>query len=268
MRQLLFESLEARKVLATVNTDLLDYSPADWAHVYANDFQPGEAIEFQVTHVDGVANTGAGHLPWTVFDGGEADLDGLVNGSVRTAWYVNPDDSAGSQFELTATGLASNQTAATRFSEASQNKFGQFANQPDNFEYVVGSLNQNNSEYTEGASVPYRFFIENAAENGALTLSVYYHATSGTHNAQDFLTSDNASEMIGDAQRFGPAAASLFPDFDFTTCVNSQSVPIPDDPSIPYDDPGLYPGSRNFFAVQQLSVHSELGVWADGRWRA
>ncbi|MCE6982860.1 hypothetical protein EI534_37035, partial [Pseudomonas frederiksbergensis] len=35
-------------------------------------------------------------------DGGAGDLDGQVNGSVTTSWYVNPDDSAGATFLLTA----------------------------------------------------------------------------------------------------------------------------------------------------------------------
>jgi hypothetical protein len=47
-------------------------------------------------------DTGAGHEPWYVTDGGAGDLDGQVNGSVTTSWYVNPDDSAGATFLLTA----------------------------------------------------------------------------------------------------------------------------------------------------------------------
>src|SRR5262249_40556781 len=45
-----------------------------------------------------------GHEPWFVVDGGAGDLDGVANGSFRTNWYVNPDDSAGSSFLLTAAG--------------------------------------------------------------------------------------------------------------------------------------------------------------------
>ncbi len=38
-------------------------------------------------------------------------LDGTVDRKFEANWYMNPNDSVGSVFELTATGLDSNQTA-------------------------------------------------------------------------------------------------------------------------------------------------------------
>ncbi|MCI0335655.1 MAG: LEPR-XLL domain-containing protein, partial [Planctomycetes bacterium] len=117
-RGLQLESLEDRLLLsANVATDQADYAPGATAHIFASDFAIGEAVQFQVLHNDGTPNTGNGHLPWTVVDGSADDLDGLVNGDVHTTWYVDPDDSADSSFDLTALGLTSGWSATTTFTD-------------------------------------------------------------------------------------------------------------------------------------------------------
>ncbi|WP_223543571.1 DUF5801 repeats-in-toxin domain-containing protein [Pseudomonas sp. GL-B-12] len=99
-----------------VTTDLKDYAPGSTAIITASGFAAGSTVTLEVDHAigagaDGVwgtsddvldTNTGEGHEPWSVTDGGAGDLDGQVNGSVTTSWYVNPDDSAGATFLLTA----------------------------------------------------------------------------------------------------------------------------------------------------------------------
>ncbi|VEP16415.1 hypothetical protein H1P_4470002 [Hyella patelloides LEGE 07179] len=102
----------------TVTTDLDDYAPGSTAIISGNNFQVGETVELQILHTDGTPNTGGGHTPWLITDGGLADLDGKVDGNFQTTWYVNPDDSADSAFELTATGLNSNQAAITTFTDS------------------------------------------------------------------------------------------------------------------------------------------------------
>ncbi len=104
--------------MAVVAADKPDYAPGETAHIFASGYQPGEAVQFQVLHNDGTPNTGNGHLPWTVVDGSSADLDGHVDGNVETTWYVNPDDSANSSFELTAVGLTSDQEANNVFTDS------------------------------------------------------------------------------------------------------------------------------------------------------
>jgi len=116
---------------ALVQTDLLDYAPGATATITASNFSVGETVEFQVIHLDpgndgryGTAddvagdNSGQGHLPWFVTDGGVGDLDGLANGTLVTRWYVNPDDSAGATFRLTAVGQESDQSATTLFTDS------------------------------------------------------------------------------------------------------------------------------------------------------
>jgi len=101
----------------TVTTDQEDYSPGDTAIITATDFNIGETVEFQVLHIGGKPNTGNGHLPWQVTDGGVNDLDGIADGNITTTWYVDPDDSLNSIFELTANGLTSGFTASTTFTD-------------------------------------------------------------------------------------------------------------------------------------------------------
>ncbi|MCJ1884352.1 hypothetical protein LNN38_05765 [Pseudomonas sp. LA21] len=100
----------------TVTTDQQDYPPGSTATITASGFAAGSTLRFQVQHASGagadgiwgtpddviVITSGAGHDPWYVTDGGPDDLDGQANGSVTTSWYVNPDDSAGATFLLTA----------------------------------------------------------------------------------------------------------------------------------------------------------------------
>ncbi|MBA6111257.1 hypothetical protein H4C48_12925 [Pseudomonas asiatica] len=107
----------------TVTTDQSDYSPGSTAIVTASGFAAGSTVAFEVDHVtdagadklwgtpDDVLATssGEGHTPWYVTDGGAGDLDGEVNGSITTSWYVNPDDSAGATFLLSATAAGADQ---------------------------------------------------------------------------------------------------------------------------------------------------------------
>ncbi len=116
-----------------VGTDLLDYAPGSTATITASDFIIGSTLQFQVLHVvaagdDGLYgtlddvlgdNSGAGHEAWIVSDGVRTagadgvlgtsddggDLDGVADGNIVTSWYINPDDSLGATFLLTATGI-------------------------------------------------------------------------------------------------------------------------------------------------------------------
>jgi len=53
-----------------------------------------------------------------VTDGGAGDLDGLVDGNVHTTWFVDPDDSLDSSFDLTAAGLTSSLSASNTFTDS------------------------------------------------------------------------------------------------------------------------------------------------------
>ena len=104
--------------IATVTTDKQDYPPGSTATITGENFEPGETVELQVLHNDGTPNTGGGHEPWQVTDGGAGDLDGAVNGTIISTWFVNPDDSLDSSFDLTAIGLNSGRFATHQFTDS------------------------------------------------------------------------------------------------------------------------------------------------------
>ena len=114
----------------SVTTDQNDYAPGSTALITASGFAAGSTVKIEVDHAtapgaDGVwgtaddvldTSTGAGHDPWYVTDGGAGDLDGQANGSVTTSWYVDPDDSAGARFLLSAS--SDGATATATFTDA------------------------------------------------------------------------------------------------------------------------------------------------------
>ena len=75
-------------------TDQLDYPPGSTALISGSGFHANETVTLQVTHVPG-PSTGAGHLPWTVTTD--------ASGHFSSSWFVDPDDSLGATFLLTAT---------------------------------------------------------------------------------------------------------------------------------------------------------------------
>ena len=118
------EPLEHRRLLtASVLTDKPDYLGGSTAFFTASGFDPGAAVQFQVVKTSITPNVVEG--TWSVTDGNtkatNPDLDGVVNGSAQTSWYVDPAFSVGATFSLTATGLASGltRTATTTFTDAS-----------------------------------------------------------------------------------------------------------------------------------------------------
>ncbi|MFR0688061.1 DUF5801 repeats-in-toxin domain-containing protein [Enterobacterales bacterium AE_CKDN230030158-1A_HGKHYDSX7] len=114
-----------------LSTDQNDYAPGSTVILTASGFSAGSTVKLEVDHVtnpgaDGAwgtsddvidTNTGSGHEPWYVTDGGAGDLDGQVNGSITAAWYVDPDDSAGARFLLSAS-ASDGSMATTTFTDA------------------------------------------------------------------------------------------------------------------------------------------------------
>lgn len=115
----------------TVATSFEGYAPGETAGITATGFELGSTAEFHISHVsgagaDGILSTlndeleesdGDGHDVWSLTDGGADDLDGLVNGTIQTSWYVNPDDSLDATFLLSAIG-SDGQIATNAFTDA------------------------------------------------------------------------------------------------------------------------------------------------------
>ena len=179
-----FEQLEDRLLpSAAVFTNKLDYAPGSTALITATGFQPGETIELQVLHIDGKSNAGPQHAPWFVTDGGAGDLDGKVNGQVRTQWFVAAD-SRNSWLEVTAQGLSSGETAHEVFHDS-----------PLVGSVTVGSQTGSLTTGT-GGSVTYLITVTRGTGAGAFTATLSANGLPGGANASfspsslSFLASD------------------------------------------------------------------------------
>src|SRR5262245_52155362 len=96
--------------MACGSTDLFDYAAGIYANITGGGFRAGEPVTLQVTHTNGAIDGGAGHDTWTV----TAD----PAGKIASTWYVDPDNSLGSEFLLHARGSQSNLAATWAFMDA------------------------------------------------------------------------------------------------------------------------------------------------------
>ena len=175
-----------------VFTDRANYFPGETAFITGLGFWPNEIVTLQVVHTDGTSNDGGGHTPWNV------TADAL--GSFDSSWFVDPDDSAGSSFLLTATGNSSGQVAEAAFTDGSAN-LDTCENGPASAPttctgeaWTNGNVNGSKGHYAEGQSVPYRTIFENLTAGNTYTLTVEYDTTQGGKHAFDYLTSFDTTE--------------------------------------------------------------------------
>jgi hypothetical protein len=181
----------AQQQLATIDTDRDDYRPGDTAIIAGTGWAPYEPVTLQVEHADGTPDGGSGHEAWTVnADGG---------GNVSSSWYVDPDDSVGSVFQLTAVGGTSGFTASATFTDQSAATLEQCRNgaaaTPNNclalggnVGWVNGNAGNSNSHYIEGYSIPYRTIMTSLPVGTELQLDLGYDIRNSGKNAIDFLT--------------------------------------------------------------------------------
>ncbi len=215
--------------MATIKTNKTDYAPGETSIITADGFASGSTIVFNVQHVidpgyDGIwgttddtlgDNTGAGHEPWYVTDGGTGDLDGIANGSIQAEWYVNPDDSLNETFLATAQqvdagtdgafGTADDvsvgDVATTSFTDGDQGLWA-WRNQPGPTlnEWDAGTtIQSSNSIYAEGEVIPFRWTIGTGnpapqlQEGVTYTIQLDWAYAGGTTSPQklffDYLTS-------------------------------------------------------------------------------
>jgi tRNA A37 threonylcarbamoyltransferase TsaD len=219
-RRFFFETLEDRRLLATVLTDKLDYAPAETALITASDFERGESVKFQVLHIDGTPNTGNGHEPWTVTDGGTGDLDGKRDGNISTTWFVDPDDSLGATFELSALGLSSGLFDTHIFTDAGPPSVDQLY-QWDPPGWVTGN---NDGPYFEGDTVPYYTSLSNLVVGTTYQLTIEWDTTKSGKHALDYIGTFDASVTPID-----PAVEAGI------NVVTTDTIAIPLDPNITAD---------------------------------
>src|SRR5688572_5127122 len=118
MRAIAIEMLEQRQLLSSVLTDQSDYRPGSTALINASDFQAGETISFHIDRTDGVPiEAPPAIIDWQVTDGSAQDLDGQVDGTVWTTWYVDAQFE-GASLLASAAGDLSGLTAETAFTDS------------------------------------------------------------------------------------------------------------------------------------------------------
>ena len=184
--------LEDRLLMtANVVTDQADYAPGEMAYIVASNFAIGETVQFQVLHIDGTPNTGHGHEPWQVTDGVsgdfdgdgilDGDVDGIADGNIKSTWYVHPDDSAGSTFELSAVGLISGEAAQHIFTDDG-------ADSPANITGDPNWLNVSGNNPVTTITAPAGFVISKIAiksGNGAFSVPDPDNVDPGDDNTGD-----------------------------------------------------------------------------------
>ncbi len=179
----------------SVATDLADYAPGATAQITGSGFWPNEIVTLQVTHADGTPDGGAGHEPWTVTAG--------PLGSFTTSWYVDPDDSLGSTFLLTAVGRDSGLTAETTFTDAPPPDLQQLwqCDPPNGYDpstydcaaspgWVFGN---NDGLFFEGDTVPYRTRMQNLDSGNDYSITIQWDTSQSSKHALDYLKSFNAT---------------------------------------------------------------------------
>lgn len=226
---LVLENLEARTTpTASVFTDLADYAPGETALITAQGFAPGSTLELQVIHVSGMGddgiygtpddvpgnNTGKGHEPWRITDGGAGDLDRVANGVILTTWYVNPDDSYLERFLLTAKGTGGDKIFGTgddefashTFTDATgiTNKVYQHWADAGAGDWNNNILNDQKSNYFEGEVVPHVFIYKASntkplvnGQSYSFDITYNYYEQNTNSGGFAYITTFNKDRMPG-----------------------------------------------------------------------
>jgi hypothetical protein len=194
---------------AWVRTDKWDYQPGETAQISGGGFQPGESVMLQVVHTnpDSYDPDKSAHLPWPV----AADS----SGGIQSIWFVDPIDSLGEEYLLTADGLSSGLHAEYHFTDANPSAdLDQCAN--DKFpspstdgcsasenDWVNGNVNESKANYFEGDSLPYRMLFDHltvgTVPTGPIhTVIIKWDTTKGDKHALDYLTTYNTTVTTAD----------------------------------------------------------------------
>jgi hypothetical protein len=159
---------------ATVQTDRLDYYPGENVIITGAGWQSGEVVQLLIHEEPPLDPDLALYA--------NADESGMIlNNEFYTDWHDN-----GVTFTLTATGLNSQLTAQTTFTDSAAN-LDQWANLPTG-SWVNGNLGASKSSYFEGNSVPYRITMSGLPLTSH-TITIEWDTTKSGKHALDYLTS-------------------------------------------------------------------------------
>lgn len=185
-----------------VTTDKRDYQPGETAQLTGGGFDGDTTIWLQVQHADpnAVDTDPEHHLPYPV----QPNPDGTFS----SIWYVEPSDSLGQEYVVTATGDPSGRIAEAHFTDAALASLDQCANDPapspntdgcnsSATQWVNGNLGASKSVYKEGDSIPYRLTFTGLSTTGSHTVTIEWDTTKSGKHALDYITTFNRT--VGNA---------------------------------------------------------------------
>jgi hypothetical protein len=231
-RKIMLEQLEDRTLLsAWVQTDRTDYLPLTAANITGGEWLANETVQLRVVRTD----TSTLLADW------QAGADG--SGRFQTSWNVG--DNPGAPFQLTATGLTSGSTAQVAFTDGTVTDIQGWENKLT-VPAWGGTLQGNNSSYSESGWVPYRFVDTNgevAGSSHTLVLKYDFTDSQGVHFI-DSLGSYNNTITSGADPASGVTGAG-----------SPTTFSIPVDPSLPSGVQNLY-GTASTHLVTAYNVSS------------
>jgi hypothetical protein len=192
---------------ATLKTDSLSYDVGSQVGILGDYFYAGETVSVVAARASGMPLPVGAQAAWevvvsgippsssgaisnqTISDGSGPDLESFL-----TQWTVVDGFTPGETLVLTAFGQTSGYEVSTTFLCA-KSKYDQLQNgTPANPQWHNGNINKNNSCYSEGSSVPYRFFVLSLSANSTHTFQISFQATKNGIHAFDYLTQYNLTE--------------------------------------------------------------------------
>jgi len=196
----------------SVSTDQADYAPGDTAIIYGAGFAADDTITLQVTHIDGTPPGGEGHNPWTAV----SDADG----NFTSTWFVNPDDSGGSTFLLTADG--SGLHAETTFTDVVGGNGVVTSVTADDGGCVAVSANATTTVWDVQPGSTYTVTISgvNDAANGGTDATMPVHLQNATTGSL-CLTAENAGTGVYTVQISVPVYACDTSPINYGSCDNN-----------------------------------------------
>jgi hypothetical protein len=226
---------------ATVTTDKTDYLPGETVVVSGTGWQPGETVNLVFHETNGPDDD-------VTYQAVADDA-----GNISNTRFAPDSHDYGVVFTLTATGISSNLTAQTMFTDGANldSCANGPASAPTNCEWVNGNLTASKSHYVEGGSVPFRLVIDGLSI-GTHTVTIAWDTTKGGKHAFDYLTSYNRT-MDG----LNPPNTAN-PCLGIAPCAGPATFPIPTDPNVSGAGVPQIPGLFSIFngGVSSISAYS------------
>ncbi len=214
---------------ASLTTDKTDYAPTDTALITGSNLTPNTTYNLTISSDDPPATS--------------TTVQVTSNESGVFTYAYQLDGNYRPNYKVVLTDLSGNVVATTTFTDGPLGKdFKQCANQDptlDSCHWIGSALQNTNSEYSEGMSVPQRLLLTDipATAGNVHTLTLKHQATKGGVHAYDFLTAYNQ----GNTPPLTLNPCNDFGGSDGATCTslrggsNISVVSAPDDPYISKD---------------------------------